>query len=380
MALEGNVKDFGLSEIFQLIALQKKSGMLSVTAEETMVVFFREGMLISTRDRRNELRDPLKDYLINYGFLERDEIDRMEKIQAETGMDLAEILLREKYFSEDELSTIFIEQMQETMQEVLSWPRCYYKFNIGNQILQGVKSFASLKVEGVLMESMRRIDEFPELLRIFPSEEMGVKRLTQSTDEPPELDKQEEIIYEMLESEVRIGHLISTAKMPRFCTYEALKNLLEKGLLEIGEKPAEREEKVEVSVAPVRKEKKRSFVPTFAIVLFLLISFAIGEYLIPYILPPGWNATTFEVTAEAAPTGTRLCAASLHELKLRLIGASLRQGIEEHRALTGSYPITLEILAVRNIIPASLIDDAQKYGFVYRSLDAGGSYSLTRNQ
>ena len=30
MALEGNVKDFGLSEILQLIALQKKSGMLSI--------------------------------------------------------------------------------------------------------------------------------------------------------------------------------------------------------------------------------------------------------------------------------------------------------------------------------------------------------------
>jgi hypothetical protein len=142
----------------------------------------------------------------------------------------------------------------------------------------------------------------------------------------------------------------------------------------------ELEEKIEETVAPVRKERKMRFVPTFVIVVLLFASFAIGEYLIPSILPPGWNVSAQEVTTGTAPSGTALCAASLHELKLRLIGASLRQGIEKCRAMTGSYPMTLETLAVRNIIPSSLIDDAQKYGFAYRSLDEGNSYSLTRNQ
>ena len=48
-------------------------------------------------------------------------------------------------------------------------------------------------------------------------------------------------------------------------------------------------------------------------------------------------------------------------------------------ALKESYPITLEILAVRNIIPPSLLDEAQEYGFVYRMLEEGASYSLERN-
>jgi hypothetical protein len=379
MALEGNVKDFGLSEIFQLIALQKKSGMLSVTGEETIVIFFRDGMLISTRDRRNQLRDPLKDYLTTYGFLEQSEIDRIEKIQAETGMDLTEILMSEKYFSEDELTTIFVDQIQESMQEVLSWPRSYYKFIIGNQILQSVKSFASLKVEGVLMESMRRIDEFPELLRIFPSEEIGVKRLALPSDKPPALDRQEEVIHEMLENETRIVDLISRAKMPKFCTYEALKSLLEKGLLEIGEKPVKQVETIDEPAAPVARKRKKRFAPTFAVMLILIASFAMGEYLIPFLLPPGWAVASLERAAPEPQASAILCAGSVGELKVRLIDASLRQGIEEHVALMGSYPITLEILAVRNIIPNSLLDEAQRYGLVYRSLEQGSSYSLTRN-
>ena len=86
MALEGNAKDFGLSEIFQLIAIQKKSGVLTITGEDTMAIFFRDGKLISTRDRRNKTRDPLKDYLLRYGFIGRDDMNRAQQIQAETNM------------------------------------------------------------------------------------------------------------------------------------------------------------------------------------------------------------------------------------------------------------------------------------------------------
>jgi hypothetical protein len=378
MALEGNVKDFGLSEIFQLIALQKKSGMLSVTADETMVIFFREGMLISTRDRRGELRDPLKDYLTGYGFLTKDETARIEKIQHETGMDLTEILLSEKYFSEDELTTIFVDQMQETMQEVLSWPKSYYKFNIGNQMLQGVQSFASIKVEGLLMESMRRIDEFPEMLRIFPSERMTVKRLPMPAEKPPKLDRQEEIVYELIENEASIETLVSTARMAKFCTYEALKNLLEKGLLEIGEMPVEEVQEIEEPVRKVLKHRKMRVVPTLATIVFLLASFAVGEYLVPLLLPPGWGVARSTGTAGAAPSNGQFVSPDLGELNERFVMEALREGIETHMALKGSYPITLEILAVRNIICARLLDEAQRYGIVYRMLEEGASYSLER--
>jgi hypothetical protein len=379
MALEGNVKDFGLSEIFQLIALQKKSGMLSVTADETVVIFFREGMLISTRDRRGELRDPLKDYLTGYGFLTGEETARIEKIQNETGMDLTEILLSEKYFSEDELTAIFVDQMQETMQEILSWPKSYYKFTIGNQMLQGVQSFASIKVEGILMESMRRIDEFPEMLRIFPSEKMTVERLAMPADKPPKLDRQEEVVYELIEVEVSIGDLVSMAKIARFCTYEALKNLLEKGLLEIGEIPAEEVHEIEEPVRTVVKPRKMRVIPTLATILFLLASFAVGEYLVPMLLPPGWGVARSAEPATEIPAGETFVAANLEVLNERFAMEALREGLETHMALTGSYPITIEILAVRNIIPPSLLDEIQKYGFVYRMLEDGASYSLERN-
>ena len=167
MALEGNARDFGLSEIFQLIAIQKKSGMLSVSGDKNMAIFFQDGFIVSTRDRRTKTRDPLKDYLLNYGFIGRDEMNNLQQIQARSGMDLSDILLQEKYFSDDELNTIFTDQIYETIQEVLSWPKSYYKFVTGSGVLVGVRTFSALKVEGLLMESMRRIDEYPEMMPLL---------------------------------------------------------------------------------------------------------------------------------------------------------------------------------------------------------------------
>jgi hypothetical protein len=245
-------------------------------------------------------------------------------------------------------------------------------------VLQGVKSFASIKVEGILMESMRRIDEFPEMLRIFPSEKMTIKQLPMPEEKPPKFDRQEEIIYELIEGEARIEDLVSTAKMARFCTYEALKNLLEKGLLEIGEIPVEEVKEVPEPVKKVVKRRKMRVVPTFATILFLLASFAVGEYLVPLALPPGWSVARSAEPVREVPPGEAFVAGDLVELRERFALEAIRNGIETHMASKGSYPITLEILTVRNIISTSLLDEAQRYGFVYRMLDDGASYSLER--
>jgi hypothetical protein len=119
-------------------------------------------------------------------------------------------------------------------------------------------------------------------------------------------------------------------------------------------------------------------VPTLATILFLLASFAVGEYLVPKFLPPGWSVARSAEPEGENPSGDTFVAADLAELNERFAFEAIREGIETHMALKGSYPITLEILTVRNIIPASLLDEAQKYGFVYRMLEEGTSYSLGR--
>ncbi len=378
MALEGNVKDFGLSEIFQLIAIQKKSGLLSVSGDQNMAIFFRDGAIISTRDRRSIANDPLKDYLLRYGFINRRDMSNLQRIQVETKLDLTDILISENYFTPDELSTIFSEQIQESIQEVLSWPKSYYTFIGGNGVLQGVTSFTANKVEGVLMESMRRIDEFPELKRIFPSEKMLLRRQASSKEKLADLDRYEAAIYELLEYEQSLGELIAHARMARFCTYEACKNLLEKGFLEISSQPESLEEKAQELVIVERPQRGRRFVPAVAAIIILLASFAVGEYAIPLLSPPGWSARSRNGVNIFTNTDGRSLAGSIDELNLRHVEALLREGLEEYFAVKGSYPITLDVLVVQRFVSGATVAKAQQNNIRYHLEQNGESYSLER--
>ncbi len=379
MALEGNVKDFGLSEILQLVALQKKTGMLAIDGEKTIVIYFSEGLIVSMRDRRRIAPDPLREYIVRYGLLSGEEMTRLDRIQEETKLDLTDILLSEKKFSEDELRELFAEQIQESIQEILTWPKSEYKFIIGSQTLQGVRTFGGMKVEGLLMESMRRIDEYPELLRLFPSDDTILKRVVPAEGKRPELDQTEEEIYELLASSMTLGGLVPKARIARFCALEYLKQLLEKGLLQVT--PVEKPE----PVAETRGEEK-SFdrAPSYrapvalAAAGALALSLALGELAVPRLLPPGWGF----LRGQTAPAGSALRAGvifpGISGIKERLLERTIHDELEEHLALTGVYPPSLESLAEKGLLTEKTLASAKALGWSYR-LDRGGkNYSLER--
>jgi len=379
MALEGNVKDFGLSEILQLIALQKKTGMLSITGEQPMVIYFREGQVISTRDRRKVAEDPLRDYLLGYGFLTKEEMGRIGQIQTETNLDLADILISEKKFSDDELHDIFAEQIQESMQNILSCPKSQYKFIIGSQVLQGVKSFGGFKVEGLLMESMRRIDEFPELLRIFPSEETVVKSLPMPAEKSPELDTFEQSVYDLIGGQKSLGEIVPLGRAPRFNTYEALKSLLEKELLQIIEVEKPPAVAAEEETGEKRAPRPASPYPAAVALGALIVCLLAGEFAVPVVSPPGWRIRNRSDAAERAAPDPSV-APTLPALELRLLEATVREGLEEHLALTGAYPASLETLVAEGVLSGKLLTGAHAEGFTYRPARGGRSYSIERNR
>ena len=103
MALKGQLSDFNLAEILQLIAGQQKSGFLILEGQFEMVFVFDKGVLISTRDRRSESPDPLETYLRSYGFFTADQWKHIDFIKKNSSLDLTEIIVSEQLMNEEEL-------------------------------------------------------------------------------------------------------------------------------------------------------------------------------------------------------------------------------------------------------------------------------------
>ena len=130
MALQGNLDDFSLPEILQLISVQQKSGVLKLTAgADVAVIFFEGGRVVSTRDRRRNTRDPLKTFLVQTGFITEAQLKQIETIEAESRRELTDILLTGNYVASDQLTDALESQIQDTFHQLLTWKAGTYHFS-----------------------------------------------------------------------------------------------------------------------------------------------------------------------------------------------------------------------------------------------------------
>ena len=355
MSLEGNLSSFGIADILQLIAVQQKSGMLSVTRQSSsMTLFFREGKIVSTRDRRRGAGDPLKDYLARYGIVSREEIARLTEISAQSKLDFTDVIVSEQVLSEDELKRHCRNHIQEAVYDVLGWEQCSYKFIAGSDVAAGVKPLADAGVEGLLMESMRRIDEFPLILKEFPDGGMSIKRRSDAhgvQDLPPA----EQAMLDLLSIERTIDEIIPRAKIPRFDTYEALKQLKEKNLIEVSQpdRATPAREEAPLVRKPPRGRGGRNPLPVLAAGLVFAACALWGAR---DVLPFFDRSTGALATAGATIRSAR---------ERNRIEEEIRWCLEVYRAKHGAYPDDLSLLDGDSVARESLSCRAKEWSFRY---------------
>lgn len=256
MALEGNLTSFKIEEILQLIAVQQKTGMLSVAAnDKSAVLFFHDGKIISTRDRRSKTRDPFREYLTRYGCLGREDLTRITQMIAQSKLDMVDILHSEGFFDEKTLGRHWRNHIQETLHDVLTWDQCTYKYLSGEDIVAGVKTFGEFSVEPLLMESMRRIDEFPALLKMFAVQDIRVAATSKTYEGEEPLSENEKLILSIVKTARTLRDLISRGNMPTYDVYESLKLLKEKGLIMVDEAQSGAVGEATIAGRAVRKKR-----------------------------------------------------------------------------------------------------------------------------
>ncbi len=362
MALEGNLTSFKIEEILQLIAVQQKTGMLSVVAnDKSAVLFFRDGKLVSTRDRRSKTRDPFREYLTRYGCLGREDLTRITQIIAQSKLDLLDILHSEGFFDEKALARHWRSHIQETLHDVLTWDQCTYKFVSGEEIVGGVKSLGEFAVEPMLMESMRRIDEFPALLQAFPAQGIRITATGKEYQGEEPMLESEKLVLSLLKAARTMRDIIARANMPTYDAYESLKLLKEKGLILVEEDARDGAVgEAHISGKVVRRSKRGNPMLLVAASFVFFACVVVGA----------WNKSD-EVALVARDGILRGDTAARVRVEQRV-----RWLLEVYRAEHGVYPESLEGLAASGVANRTITERAATYRFEYRLTRDGSAYTL----
>jgi tetratricopeptide (TPR) repeat protein len=170
MAIEGPLKELSIQDVLQLLELARKTGVLTVRSDllgDEAIAHFDRGTVVFAVRRRSPRR--LGQLLLMAGKLTQRELDAaLEHQRADPSRRLAEILLEMGSVNEDELERQLRFQMEETIYELMAWEEGYFKFEERSDIAsQNIVS--RVRVESLLMEGARRIDEWTRLESKVPS-------------------------------------------------------------------------------------------------------------------------------------------------------------------------------------------------------------------
>jgi hypothetical protein len=359
MALQGNLDDFSLPEILQLIAVQQKSGVLKLTAgDEVGVIFFEGGKVVSTRDRRRNAKDPLKPFLVKTGRLTDPQLRQVETIENESRRELTDILLSGNYLTSEQLSHAVEEQIQDTLHQLLTWKTGAYHFSGDSRTVPKFAVNVRLNTEGLLMESMRRIDEMARYKEELSSTAMVLRPKALAVP-PKEMTEAERRVLPLIDGLRPIRDIMAQSKLVDFEVYEALHHLLEQGVVEISLSAAPPKVTPMPSATAPRVAQPRGALALAIGTLVLALSVGLGVYGSPALLAPVQRSATPAPWAPPAIAGVD-------------DAARVTLALETYRTMRGKYPGELATLARAGLVSASTVQAVSKR-YLYKS--DGKTYS-----
>jgi hypothetical protein len=175
VALEGPLKEFHIQDVFQLLDLGRKTGVLRVTSElrqTAATVTFERGGVVAAGLGKNPQRFGAR--LVRLGKITATDLDRALALQEKgDSRRLGDILVSLNAISRRELDRQLKAQIEDAIFDLLSWTEGHFRFEEGmSEAL--VEAPVRIATEGLLMESARRVDEWSRIeskvphLRVVP--------------------------------------------------------------------------------------------------------------------------------------------------------------------------------------------------------------------
>ncbi len=239
MAIEGPLQELSIQDVLQLLDLAHKTGVLTIRSEsldDEAIVHFSKGAIVFAVRRRSTRR--LGQLMIRAGKLTQRELDSALDLQRrDPTRRLAEILLEMGSITEEELERQLRFQMEETIYEVMAWDEGYFKFEERVEIASN-RLLARVRVESLLMEGARRIDEWTRLESKIPGAEAipALAPTKEGEATPLELRPEEWEVLAEVDGERDLGQIAADLGRSSFDIARTIYGLVSMGVVQVQER------------------------------------------------------------------------------------------------------------------------------------------------
>ena len=267
-------------------------------------VLFEKGMIITANPIGVDPLERIGEILLKINKITNNQLKQAAQNQRQTKEKKGIILFNMGAVTKDDLIKILNMQVKELVFSLFQWSEGGYSFKPGD-ISYDRNYWSPINTEFILMEGVRRVDEWPILERKIPSMAIVFAKLNENTakikevkeedeslddmfgeekseeldnkdsEDGIELTKQEIATYELVDGKHDVQHIIDTGLIGAFETCSSLSNLMAAGLIRQASGP-----KIKISAAPAVKVTTKVRSTIFSLRNLLSAAISIGSVLI----------------------------------------------------------------------------------------------------
>jgi hypothetical protein len=235
MALLGTLKGFGVTEIFQLISQQMKTGSLCLSSPKANVtISFENGVIVGITSDKWDM-DPRADILLKAGYIYEKDLKAAFENEKKSVEAWYETLISKGQMKKaflDRATNVIIKQI---LLEVFQWGEGGYRFEdwsteSGNMLK------CHIPTEGAILDTLRIIDEWPIIKQKIPPADDCPVTLIPLTEEivgKHDLTDVDMHIYDLIDEKRTVERIVKESLEPPFEALSSIVKLMDIGLVEV---------------------------------------------------------------------------------------------------------------------------------------------------
>ena len=201
MPIEGPIKELGLFELFQLISLAEKRGVLTISGEDIVksyVLYFDRGNLASI-----DFPERLKNEISKRGFLTRGEVIEVADSK------FVDYLIENEIIPLSTFKSVFKQTAIDVLYSLFLIKNGHFSFRETDFEIPDYLTL-NIKIENIILEAARRIDEISKMEEVLPNTDIVLEVSTDLIEkEQINLSPMDWKLLSLIDGNLTIGALIN---------------------------------------------------------------------------------------------------------------------------------------------------------------------------
>lgn len=240
MALVGNIRDFGLSDFLYLVDRGYKTGCLHLThADDSASLYFEKGRLIAAA-RKNGC-NKVTDILVRKGKITSQQAQHALYAQAQdSGTSVSKVIVDLNLMHARDLQGLLQQHIQESVYGLFGWVEGEFRFEQNHRPdADAAILLVPIQVENLIMEGVRRIDEWGRIKDRIPSTDMVVRFVEQPGEKAKgvNLSAEEWRVFARINGTQSLSEIAQKTNLSEFDVCRIVYGFLTAGLVDVQRRP-----------------------------------------------------------------------------------------------------------------------------------------------